>query len=154
MDGTIRNTLATYTPEIINGKVTGFFVHVVDITSVSPPRTSVKSKNAVLKKPLGIDDRLKNVELLLRESLFLEFPGINKLAKECFISTTKLKRDFKATFHFTPFAYYRNLQMQIADKYLEEKLLSKKQISDILGFANQSNFISCYKKYLKKSFPL
>jgi PAS domain S-box-containing protein len=151
-DGTIRNTLATYTPEIIEGKVTGFFVHVVDITFVSPPRSGVQSKNAMFKKQSEIDDRLKAVEQLLRESLFLEFPGIDKLAKECFISPTKLKRDFKAMFNFTPFSYYRNLQMQIADKYLKENLHSKKQISDIFGFANQSNFMACYKKHIKNSF--
>ena len=146
-DGKIHNTLATYTPEIIEGQVTGFFVHVVDISFVKPI-SDIGTDGNPLKIQTELEIRLDSVEKFLHASLFSEFPGIDKLAKEFFISPTKLKRDFKARFNSTPFFYYRNLQMQIADKYLRENLYSKKQISDIFGFANQSNFISCYKRHI------
>jgi len=150
IDGTIRNTLATYTPEIMEGEVTGIFVHVVDISFISPLAPHALSESATLKSDPKKSDQcgpLDKVEKMLRASLLLEFPGIDTLSKECFISPTKLKRDFKSRFNSTPFLYYRNLQMQIADKYLQENLLSKSQLADMFGFANQSNFISCYKRY-------
>jgi PAS domain S-box-containing protein len=147
-DGSIHNTLATYTPELVEGHVIGFFAHVVDISSIKPP--TYNDDNLTKETISEIDVRLKNVENTLRSSLFTEFPGIEKLARENFISTTKLKRDFKERFNSTIFSYYRNLQMQIAHRYLEEKVYSKKQISAIFGFANQSNFISCYNKFAKQ----
>jgi len=147
-DGTVRNTLATYTPEIIQGEVTGFFAHVVDISFIRPLISTSKDENGALKIQSEVEIRMNKVEQFLRASLFSEFPGIDKLAKEHFVSSTKLKREFKARFNSTLFSYYRNLQMQIADKYLRENMYSKREIADIFGFANQSNFISCYKKHL------
>lgn len=152
-DGTISNTLATYTPEIVNGKITGFFVHVVDISMLKSSKANSSDEKAISGISSEVEIRLNKVEQCLRASLFSEFPGINNLAKEYFISSTKLKRDFKARFNATLFSYYRNLQMEIADKYLRENKYSKKQISEMFGFANQSNFISCYKKYKSSQFP-
>jgi PAS domain S-box-containing protein len=142
-DGTIRNTLATYTPEIIHGEVRGFFVHVVDISFLKPSLSHIKDANATLKNQSEVEI-LNKVEQFLRDCVFSEFPGIEKLAKKHFISPTKLKRGFKARFNSTLFDYYRNLQMQIAHQYLQENIYSKRQISDIFGFANQSNFSSGY----------
>ena len=145
-DGTIRNTLATYIPEIIEGETTGFFANVVDISMLSTS-VCINDKSEILSIQSEIEIRLNKVEEYLRASIFSKFPGIDTLAKEYFISSTKLKRDFKTQYNATLFSYYRNLQMEIADKYLKENRYSKKQISDMLGFANQSNFIACYKKY-------
>lgn len=125
-DGTIRNTLATYTPEIIEGKITGFFANVVDISVLSASIVNIDDKNTVLGIQPELEIRLTKVEQCLRASLFSEFPGVNRLAKEHFISATKLKRDFKTRFNATLFSYYRNLQMEIADKYLRENKYSKK----------------------------
>lgn len=152
-DGSIHNTLATYTPEIIDGKVTGFFAHVIDISIVLSKYKSI-NENKILSIQSEAKIRMNKVKQRLRDSLFLEFPGIDTLAKEYFISPTKLKRDFKASFNTTLFSYYRNLQMEIAETYLNEKKYTKKQISAMFGFANQSNFSSCYKKYKKNQFTI
>ena len=48
------------------------------------------------------------------------------------------------------FSYYRNLQMQLADRYISEKKYNKKQVAEILNFSNPSNFSACYQKYLKE----
>ena len=152
-DGTIRNTLATYTPEVINGEVTGFFAHIVDISFIRQAISNSRDENGILQVQSEMDIRLNKIEQFLHASLFSEFPGIDRLAKEFFISPAKLKRDFKAKFGSTVFSYYRNLQMQIADRYIRENIYSKRQISDMFGFANQSNFIACYKKHIgKQSF--
>lgn len=151
VDGTVRNTLATYTPEIVQGEVIGFFAHVVDISFIRPSLFHLEDVNSTLKIQSEVEI-LNKVEQFLRDSVFSEFPGIEELARKHFISATKLKRGFKDRFNSTLFNYYRNLQMQIAHKYLEEKKYSKRQISDMFGFANQSNFISCYKKHINH-FP-
>jgi AraC-like DNA-binding protein len=93
------------------------------------------------------DEILKKVEDNLQSSLLTGFPGITALSKLHFISETKLKRHFKAKFNTTIFSFYRLLQMELAEKLLDEHLYNKKQISWMLKFANQSNFTVWYKKY-------
>ena len=146
--GETRNTIATYTPEIENGQVAGFYVHVADITLV---------KNASLKLKENREDYftlsvkhnyLNGVEHTLRSSLFTKFPGLTALCKQYFVSTTKLKKDFKARYQSTIFNYYRSLQMQAADKYIKGKIYSKKQLAEMFRFDNPANFWNCYKKYL------
>lgn len=151
VNGEVRSTLATYSPEIKDGKVAGFYVHVVDVTFLKQ-LTFDGGNPASVEKSSDKDIRLNKVENSIRSSLFLEFPGIEKLAKENFISVTKLKKDFKNRYGTTIFSYYRKLQMEIADKYLREKIYTKKQVASMLGFVNQSNFLACYRKYYGKNF--
>jgi len=95
------------------------------------------------------DEVLKKVEDNLRSSLLTGFLGISALSKLHFISETKLKRHFKAKFNTTLFSFYRFLQMELAEKLLDENRYNKKQIAWMLKFANQSNFTVWYKKYLE-----
>ncbi|TFF37365.1 helix-turn-helix domain-containing protein [Mucilaginibacter psychrotolerans] len=69
------------------------------------------------------------------------------LGKTYGLSESCLKRDIKSTFNKTVFAYYRHLQMQLADNYLKQKKGNKTQIASLLNFESQSNFLICYKKY-------
>jgi PAS domain S-box-containing protein len=150
--GECRHSLATYNPDIVDGKVAGFFVHVADITALktsSPPSTdeTLKGFSAATESP---DETLNAVEKTLRSHLFLPFPGISFLAKKHHVSSSKLKRDFKKKYVKTIFAYFRYLQMEVAEIYIEEKKHSKKQVAELLKFANPSNFLNAYKKYLKE----
>lgn len=146
--GETKHTIATYTPEIRQGIVIGFYAHVADISSV---------KNEVLSPDESSEDYiamsvahnyLNGVEYTLRSSLFTKFPGITALTKKYFVSPTKLKKDFKAKYKLTIFAYYRYLQMQVADKYIKGRIYSKNQLAEMFRFDNPSNFSTCYKKYL------
>jgi len=150
-NGDTKNTIATYTPELRNGKVIGFYVHVADVSPV---------KNEFLRTEENADDPLSTlvdhnylngVEYTLRASLFIKFPGIMALSKHYFVSPTKLKKDFKVRYGTTVFSYFRTLQMQVADKYIKGKIYSKKQLAEMFQFDNAFNFWMCYKKYFRST---
>ncbi|WP_183564141.1 PAS domain S-box protein [Mucilaginibacter sp. SP1R1] len=149
LSGEVRKVITTYSPDYANGKVRGFFVHVQDITDLKskPPVSQLNSFHDYENNLHFGQKILDEVVNTLKGCLLTGFPGITKLAKLHFISESKLKRDFKAKFKIGIFSYYRNLQMQLAEKYLEEKECSKKQLAAILNFSNPSNFSACYKKY-------
>jgi PAS domain S-box-containing protein len=148
--GEIKKSAVTYSPDFENGKIDGFFIHIKDIAS--DEKKNVPSLPDIyddLKSFNHLAERISSdVEVTLKSCLFTGFPGIAKLSKLHFISESKLKRNFKAKFHMSVFSYYRNLQMELAEKYLEEDRYSKKQLAVIFNFSNPSNFVVCYKKYL------
>ena len=149
--GEYRDSLATYNPDIIDGEVAGFFVHVADITQLKSfhqkdPHTEITPSPGNIDSP---DEILNAVEKTLRSYLFLLFPGISFLASKHHISESKLKRDFKAKYQTTIFTYFRYLQMEVADIYIADKKHSKKQVAAMMKFSNPSNFLKCYQKYLK-----
>ncbi len=47
-NGTIRHSLASYFPDLQNGKVKGFFVHVVDITSIKLLENQLIQSNEII----------------------------------------------------------------------------------------------------------
>jgi PAS domain S-box-containing protein len=150
--GVIRNSRATYIPDVEDSEVKGFYVHIADI---SPLNTT--QSNSLHNTPQKVPGNLfLNAKLLeevvetLKSCVLTAFPSIAKLAKKHFISESKLKRDFKAKYKTTIFLYYRNLQMEFADKYISEKLCNKNQMAVMLNFSNPSNFSACYQRYLKE----
>jgi PAS domain S-box-containing protein len=149
ISGQTRNSIVTYCPDFENEKVNGFYVHVADVTHLKTHSTNLIKKFEIEAPYLSnVEKRLSEVEKTLKASLFTEFPGILKLSKLYFVSESKLKRDFKDKFKTTIFSYYRNLQMQLAEKYIIEKKCSKKEVAVMFNFSNTSNFSICYQKYL------
>ncbi len=145
--GDVKTTIATYTPEIVEGKVMGFYAHVADI---SPVKNESIIREYVVDYP-GMTvghNYLNGIEHTLRSSIFTKFPGLQ--AKQFFVSPTKLKKDFKAQYNNTIFWYYRSLQMQVAEKYIQGKIYSKKQLAEMFEFDNVSNFSNRYKKYISE----
>ena len=140
--GEVRLTQTAYCPDIKDGIVQGFYVYVADLKAVS---IDVKQPK-IISRRTPIDD----VESVLKESLFNKFPGISTLAKRCFISESKLKRDFKERHHKSIKNYYRHLQMQAGEIYLAENRFSKKQLANLFNFSNPNNFSLCYRKYLEE----
>jgi len=138
--------IATFSPDYENGQVRGFFVYISDSTDpkiLQPQSNGIRHGNGSSTGEKILD----NVVNTLKTCLLTEFPGIAKLAKLHFISESKLKRDFKTQFNSSIFSYYRTLQMELAEQYLQDKKYSKKQLAVILNFSNPSNFSTCYKKY-------
>lgn len=147
--GGIRHSLANYYPDIVNGEVKGFYVHVADISLSLLKRAPVLV--ALNEAGMAADiDPTAAVEANLRQNLMTKFPGIKSISKTYGISETKLKADFKHRYNTTIFAFYRLLQMELAHKYLKETRYSKKQLAWMFNFANPSNFSACYKKYLEQ----
>lgn len=141
---------AIYFPDIEDGEVKGFYVNVLDVSDlnqkpITNPRDVFDSRIRDLK---SVKDILEDVVENLKSHLFDGFPGIELLAKKYFISESKLKRDFKERHGETIFAYYRNLQMELAHDYITSKRANKGQMALILNFSNPSNFSACYHKYI------
>lgn len=149
--GQVKQARATYFPDFENGQVKGIYVYVADISPLSPvPLNGVESETEK-KYVFSNNQLLADVVQSLKSSVMGEFPGITNLAKKHLISESKLKRDFKEQYGATIFSFYRNLQMEVAFKYITEKKCNKSQMALMLGFANPSNFLVCYKKYLEEN---
>lgn len=48
-DGSLRHSLMTYTPDIVDGQVQGFFVHVGDVSPLKQAEHALRSSNASLQ---------------------------------------------------------------------------------------------------------
>ncbi len=151
--GEIRVSIATYYPHNINGAINGFFVHVADITMLKN-NLGEKRINSIKKVPFsGYIPEERKMQLIaetIRQYVFGKFPGITFLARQHLVSATKLKTDFKAQYNKTPFAYYRQQQMEIAEQFLADNKYSKRQVATLFNFSSTANFSICYNNHLSK----
>ncbi len=145
--GEPKKLQVTCYPDMHNNAVQGVFLHMVDITGQNNTVSDFRAEYFSTTSGQILEEVIQS----LRKNLLKSFPGISGLAKKHFISESKLKRDFKATYNTSLFAYYRQLQMEFAESLLKKKKCSKKQVAMILNFSNPSNFSSCYNKYLKET---
>lgn len=143
--GKVLNAKITYVPDFDENDVKGIFVHVADMNNVVNPTLNDNLKKTLPHNHQGLED----IQQALAASVLTGFPGISNLAKKYYVSESKLKRDFKEKYGITIFAYYRNLQMELANKYLSAKKYNKNQLALMFNFSNPSNFSACYKKYLE-----
>lgn len=141
--GIMTPCLITIKPYWLNNLVQGFTVQIIQV------------KDSFIR---NVDELVSNENLLMekvgehiRQHIFTPFIGIQDLSKLHFISSAKLKRDFKKLFDTTPFAYYRELQMKFAEHQITNNLASKKELAAQLNFSNPSNFYQCYKRFKQKS---
>ena len=142
--GKTKKLRGSYFPDFENGKVCGFYVHIID----NSPLDFSAEQNDRKRRYLTFNDVITKVEQTLRSCILTGFPGISVLSKMYFISESKLKRDFRETHNTSIFSYYRHLQMELAHTYLIEKKCNKNQMAMMLNFSNPSNFIACYKRFL------
>jgi transcriptional regulator GlxA family with amidase domain len=135
--------------------VKGFYAQAIDISPLNPVSDSDHrdSFDQVNNYSPAKSKVLEDVVQTLSSCILTTFPGITYLSKKHSISESKLKRDFKEKYDATVFSYYRNLQMELAHKYITEKKCNKTQMASMLGFLNPSNFSVCYQKYLKNIRP-
>ena len=147
--GEVTRVVATYYPDIDQGKVSGFFMHisVIDETAFNADQSGEGENES--SRPAS-SQKMKLVAKFLGTQLFSGFPTIEELAQRHHISVSKLMRDFKVEFNSSPFSYYRKLQMEYAAKYMKQTGCTKKEISMILGFSNPANFTTCYNKWIKE----
>ena len=81
-----------------------------------------------------------------------KFPGVEALAADCYISTTRLKVSFKKAFSTTPLVYFRKLQMIYAEEVLQTRQVSVKELAIELGFKKPNTFSVWFKRHTGK-FP-
>jgi PAS domain S-box-containing protein len=160
--GEPRRVVIAYYPDIRHDTVEGFFAHAIDITESSNLEVEKTIYEAELRalitktstNSLAIDNSVAKVDVKMYEvaeslkaNLLNKFPGLEQLANLHLVSVSKLKRDFKAVYNVSPYAYYRNLQMIYANHYINTTKCSKKEIAAILDFSNPANFYSLFKKF-------
>ena len=145
--GEVKKSRGIYIPEIISGKITGFYANIFDIGPLD--HTPVKQIPKILRLSNMAEELMYQIEQELRNSLLTGFPGLQELSKQYFISSSSLKRNFRKKYRTTLLDYYRQLQMELAFSYLSEKKYTKGQVANMLNFSNPSNFSIRYNKFLQ-----
>ncbi|HTL09206.1 MAG TPA: PAS domain-containing protein [Chitinophagaceae bacterium] len=150
--GETRKTIASYYPNIQNGITEGFFVHVADVTMLQPSLPVIGQQHpAAEQQPLTVQEpEILQVAETIREAVFARFPGIAVLARQHFLSPTKLKTSFKEIFNCTPFVFYRNLQMELVEKFLADNIYTEQQLTRLFNFSSRRNFKRCYQQYQQR----
>jgi len=149
--------IATYYPDIENGNILGFFAHITNLKEFVEKNRLAYGLPYFVGESKMIDaihsqnNKIYEVAAFLKSQILSEFPSIEYLADLHSISISKMMRDFKRRFQISPYLYYRRLQMEFAENYINKTACSKKQMSVLLGFSNPANFAVCYKKYLSDS---
>ena len=81
------------------------------------------------------------------EDQYIQPPTIKDLAGMVGLNETKLKTNFKKTFHSTIHAYTQRIRMQKAHELLTQKNLLLKEIAIQVGYQKPSNFTYAYKEF-------
>lgn len=82
---------------------------------------------------------------LLKAQVDVNFPGIPALAAACHVSVPTFKRKFKQHFHTTPERYYRQLQMEEAERLVKKHSMTLREIAGHLGFTSLQSFRNAFK---------
>jgi AraC-like DNA-binding protein len=108
--------------------------------------TVLKIAQGINTVPINEQSQVANAEKIIVESLTNQFLGIELIAKKVHMSPTKLKTLFKVVFGKSMFQYYQHKQMNLAFELLQNRSKSIKEVSEILGYDNPSNFTNAFKK--------
>jgi len=106
-----------------------------------------KSFMTALGSKLFYQDKMIEVEKLLKNNLQQKFPGIDCIAKKVVMSESTLKRHFKIMFGKTINEYYLELKMDHAKRIMLDKSLSVNEVATLLEYEKPSNFILMFKRY-------
>ena len=104
--------------------------------------------NTTISTPVS-DESVKTmmqIESILVKDLSVLPPTIPVLARKALMSETKLKNVFKQVYGYNIYTYYQKSRMLKARQLLKTQRLSVKEIGQMLGFQNLSNFSIAYKK--------
>ena len=77
---------------------------------------------------------------------FLHPLTIQQIARECFLSETKLKQGFKTCFNCTVYEYIVEKRMEMAYRLLRKEKYMEKDDVLIVVYSNTSHFIEAFKK--------
>jgi len=149
--GEIKKAKTTYVPDAHDGVVVGFFIHSFDIRRTKKVAETKIAKGIEKANVAPVDNALEGVVQTLKNAVLTQFPGISNIARKHTIPETTLKVAFKKAHNTTIFNYYRVLQMDLAHKYISQKIATKAEMALKFGFANPSNFYACYNRYTRQN---
>ncbi len=90
------------------------------------------------------------IEKILVENFSVKPKSIEELSRKATMSSTKLKKLFKSVFGVPIYEYYQQKRMQRAGELLSTGNYSVKEVSEIIGYSNISNFTAAFKKHMKQ----
>ena len=111
-----------------------------DLTENSSTFSSINASRIHIEKALGI----------MQKSLFNRFQ-LCDLCQELDLSEEYFIRLFKKQLKITPMKYFLKLKIEASTGILSTSNKSIKEISDLLGFANQFHFARTFKKQTGKT---
>ena len=145
----ILDTFKTFGTDILNKTVlkaqslsllTSFFKHVF----ADNRDDDYQEKGSVDYK------KIAKCELLITSNLSKPFMGIDALAEKLYISTSKLKTDFKSVYGTSILQYNIDKKMELALQLLENTGMQVKQIALQVGYDSPSKFSAAFKKRFEK----
>ena len=77
---------------------------------------------------------------------FLHPLTLSQIARQCFLSETKLKQGFKACFNCTVYDYIVEKRMELAYRLLQKGRYKVKDVAWMVGYSNTSHFIEAFRK--------
>jgi AraC-like DNA-binding protein len=94
-------------------------------------------------------ERIKvlKAEKIIEKHLYQKFPGIDFIAQQVGLSTTKLKVCFKIVYNKTLFQYFQAMQMENAKELIVHTNMQISKIARKLGYENPSKFAAVFKAY-------
>lgn len=81
------------------------------------------------------------------DSHFLSSFTLSGLAKQIGMNEFKLKKGFKALFHFTVFGYIHHLRMQHGFHLIQRQEIPLGAIAAIVGYQSDASFVRAFKNY-------
>lgn len=85
-------------------------------------------------------------EALIMQNIYSKFPGIDFIAEQVGLSSTKLKTQFKTHYGTSLFQYHRSKQLTIAKQLIAKQELTIKDIGLQFGYENASKFSAAFKQ--------
>lgn len=91
------------------------------------------------------------IKKLIDNDLYQGKISIKDIAKQLFISQTKLIEVFKNNYHATPYQYFTNKRLSIAASLLLSSNYSINEIAEMLNYADTASFSNAFKKNMGMS---
>jgi len=117
--------------------------------------TRLYGKINLLEGKFDLSSDVINHLITIEKQLVQDFstspPTIDQFSKMVSMSSTKLKKSFKAMYGDSIYAYYQKQRLQKANELLTSGRYNVKQTAAAVGYNNVSNFSSAYKKQFEKA---
>lgn len=118
-----------------------FFTRIHSRVSLADVETNIKQDDIFT---------VFRIEKILVENFSQKPKSIEELSRTATMSSTKLKKIFKSVYGVPIYEYYQQKRMEKAGELLSTGKYSVKQVAEVIGYSNISNFTLAFKKYMKQ----
>ncbi|MDR6845314.1 AraC family transcriptional regulator [Flavobacterium granuli] len=148
--------LAKEISQIIENENSGLF-NTTDVKKHSLKLINTFFKHSFDKDQIKKNNSLSNsdyykiakAEKIILSNLHLPFVGLESIAIEVGMSSTKLKSDFKSVFGFSLLQYHKEKNLLLAMQLLQKTDIQIQVIAAVTGFESPSRFTASFKKRFK-----